>query len=93
MLFDRQEDHADTVFAYRRQREPKFRAFAAEKLVRDLNENSGAVTCLRIAAARSAVRQVDQDLNAFGDDFMRRFALDIDEKANSAGVALVDRVI
>ena len=42
-----------------------------EELVRDLNEDAGAVAGLRIAAARAAMRQVDQDLDALGDDVVR----------------------
>jgi hypothetical protein len=37
--------------------------------------------------------QVHQDLNALGDDVMRRLILDIDHEADTAGVVLVLRVV
>ena len=92
-MLDRQEDHADAVFAGRRQSETKLCAFAAEELVRDLNQNAGAVAGFRVASARAAMRQVDEDLNAFGDDFVRWLAVDVDNKANTAGVFLVARIV
>ena len=43
---------------------PSLRALAREELVRDLDQDAGAVAGLRVAAAGAAVRQVDQDLDA-----------------------------
>jgi hypothetical protein len=39
------------------------------------------------------VRQVDQNLDAFEDDVVRPLALEIRNKANSAGIVLVARVV
>ena len=47
-----------------RQGEAELGAFAREELVRNLDEDAGAVAGLRIAAAGAAVRQVDENLNA-----------------------------
>ena len=43
---------------------PELGALAREELVRNLNQDAGAVAGFRIAAASAAVRQVDQDLDA-----------------------------
>ena len=67
----RQEHHADAVGARLGQRETQLRAFARKELVRDLDQNAGAVARLRIAAASAAMRQVDQDLDALADDVVR----------------------
>ncbi len=66
-----QKHHADAILACGRQREAQLRAFAREKLVRDLDQNAGAVARFRIAAASAAMRQVDEDLQTLGDDVMR----------------------
>ena len=68
LAFHRQENHAHAVFARRRQREAEARAFAREKLVRNLDQDARAVARFRIAAAGAAVRQVDENLNALLDD-------------------------
>ena len=93
MRIDRQKHHPHAIFARRRQRKTKPRAFALEKRVRNLNQNSGAVAGLRIAAARAAMRQVDQDLNALEDDVVRFAPGNIGHKADAAGIVLMLRVI
>ena len=75
------------------QGEAELRALAREKLVRDLDQEAGAVAGFRIAAAGAAMRQVDQDLNALDDDVVRFLALDVGDKANAAGIVLVARVV
>ena len=71
--------------------EAKLGAFAAEEFVRDLDEDARAVAGFRIAAAGAAMREVDEDLNALGDDFVRRLAIDIDDETDTAGIALIMR--
>ena len=93
MLFDRQEHHADAIFARRRQRETESRRFAREKFVRDLNQNAGAVAGFRIATAGAPMRQVDEDLNPLFDDVVGFLALDIGHKTHAAGVVLVARIV
>ena len=61
--------------------------------MRDLDQDAGAVARLRIAAASAAMRQVDQDLDAFADDFVGLFAVQIDDEAHAAGVVLVLGVV
>ena len=89
----RQEDHADAVLARRRQGETQLGALAREELVRDLDQDAGAVAGSRIAAAGAAVRQVDQNLDALEDDVVRLLALDIGNEADAAGIVLVARVV
>ena len=90
---DRQKHHAHAVLARRRQREAQLGALAREELVRDLNQNAGAIAGLRIAAACAAMGQVEQNLYALHDDVVRFLALDVGDKANAAGIVLVARVV
>ncbi len=89
----RQEHHADAVLAGGRKREAEAGAFAREELVRDLDQDAGAVAGFRIAAAGAAVRQVDQDLDALDDDVVGLVAVDVGDEANAAGIVLVSRVV
>ncbi len=63
--------------------------FAAEELVRDLDQQARAVAGFGIAAAGAAMRQVDQNLNAFFDNVVRFDTLDIGDKAHAAGVVFI----
>ena len=89
----RQKHHADAVLARRRQREAQLGALARKELVRDLNQDAGAVAGFRIAAARAAVREVDEDLQSLDDDVVRLLALDVDHEADATGVVLVSRIV
>ena len=93
MRLDGQEGHADAVFAFGREGEAEGGAFAGEELVRNLNENAGAVAGFGIAAAGAAVGQVDEDLDAFGDDVVGFVAFDAGDEADAAGVVLVAGVV
>ena len=59
MLLNRQESHADGVFARFRQGEAQRLAFAGEELVRNLDQQAGAITGFGVATAGAAMRQVD----------------------------------
>ena len=61
--------------------------------MRDLDENAGAVSRLRIAAAGATMCQVQQNLNALADDFVTLVAGDAGDKPDTAGVVLVRRVV
>ena len=88
-----QKDQTGAVFAGGGQGEAFFGAFAREKSVGDLNKESGAVAGLRIAATGSAVRQIDEDLDALGNDIVRFVAVDVHHEANPAGIAFVGRIV
>ena len=87
------ERHAHTVLAARRQREAQLAAFPHEELVRNLDQDAGAVAGFRIAAACSAVRQVDQKLYALDDDLVGLLTLDIGDEADATRIAFVGGVI
>jgi len=91
--FDGQKGHADAVLAFGGQAEAEARALADEELVRDLDEDAGAVAGFGIAAAGSTVGEVDEDLDAFGNDVMGFVAFDAGDEADAAGVVLVAGVV
>ena len=90
---DGQEHHADAVLAGGRQGEAELGALAGEELVRNLDEDAGAVAGFRVAAAGAAVGQVDENLDALDDDVVGFLALDAGDEANSAGIVLMARVV
>ena len=61
--------------------------------MRDLDQNPGAVTRFRVASAGAAVRQINEDLNAFAYDFMGLLAIEVDHESHPAGVVLVTRIV
>ena len=83
----------DAVLAGGRQREAQLGALAREELVRDLDQHAGAVAGFRIAAARSAMRQVDQDLDALDDNVVRFLTVKVDDEAHAAGIVLVAGIV
>ena len=91
--FHRQEHHADAVLPGRRQREAQFGALAGEELVRNLDQHAGAVAGFRIAAARSAMRQIDQNLYALDDNIVRFLTFDVGDEADAAGIVLVAGIV
>ena len=82
-LVMRQEHEAGAVRAGGGQRE---RHDLAQERVGHLNQDAGAVTGVRLAAAGAAVLQVDEDLQRLRDDVVRALALDVDDEADAAGV-------
>ena len=64
-----------------------------KKLIRDLDQNAGAVACQRIGADRAAMGEVAQDLQALLDDGVALRALDVRDEADAAGVVLVGRIV
>ena len=93
VAFDRQEDHADAVLARRRESEAEAVTLTGEEGVGDLDEDAGAVTGVGVAAGGAAVGQVDEDLDSLEDDLVGLAALDVDDEADAAGVALGARVV
>ena len=61
--------------------------------MRDLEQDSRAVTGLRIAAAGAPVREVDENLDAFADDVVAFLAGNVRHKTNPTGIVLVARVV
>jgi hypothetical protein len=62
-------------------------------LVRDLHQQTRPVAGLTVTPTRAAMRELDQDLDAFLNNVVRRVAFDVGYEADTAGVVLVLRVI
>ncbi len=88
-----QEYHAHTVLAERRQLDAPASHFLAEKLVGNLDQNTGPVAGQRVRADRAAMGEVLEDLQALLDDGMAPGALDVRNEAHATGVVFVGRVI
>ena len=84
-----QEDHADAVFAGRRQFDALLGHLFAVQRVGQLDQDAGAVAHQLVGAHRAAVVQVLQDLQALLDDGVALLALDVGHEADAAGVMLV----
>ena len=93
MRLHRQEDHAHAVGARRREHPPQFLRLAGKKLMRDLQQQPCAIARFAIAPASSAVCQLDQDLDALLDNFVRGLAFNVRDETDPAGVMLVAGVI
>jgi hypothetical protein len=61
--------------------------------VRDLDQDSGAVAGVVLAAAGTAVIQVHQRLQTIANQLMRLSPLQIDDESHTATVVFVTRVI
>ena len=68
-------------------------AFVAEETVRNLNQDTRAVTGQRVGAGGTAMRQVVEDRQALDDNVMAFPVLDVDHESNAAGIVLVPGVI
>ena len=84
--FLRQEDHADAVFAGRRQLDTLLGHFGAVEFVRNLDQQTGAVAHQRIGTHRAAVIDVFEDLQTLSHDAVRLVALDMGNKADTPGI-------
>ncbi len=91
--FDGKEGHADAILAFGGEGEAERGAFAGEEFVRDLDEDAGAIAGLGIAAAGAAMGQVDEDLDAFGDNVVGFMAFDAGDETDTAGVMFVSGVV
>ena len=74
------------------QLEAEPRALGAEEPLGQLHQDAGAVAGLRIGAARRAMREPAQDLEALVDDGARPLALDVRDEADAAGVSFPCRI-
>ena len=88
-----QEDHAHAVGAARGQGDAQSVALIGEEVVGHLDQESCAVSRLRVGATGAPVAQVDQHLQPLGDDPVGLDALDIGHEAHAAGVVLEAGVV
>src|SRR6266849_7162997 len=93
MFLHRQERHAYAISAGQRQFEAQFAALPHKELMRDLEENAGAIARLGIASAGPAVRQVEQHLDYLAYDFVTLVAANIGYKPDPAGIVLLRRMV
>ncbi|SPP65863.1 hypothetical protein NITLEN_40336 [Nitrospira lenta] len=89
----RQEHHAHAILARIRQDHADITSRAFQKFMRNLKQNTRAVTGARVATLRAAVGQILKNLQALLDNRVGFLALNIDHKTHSARVFLVFRVI
>jgi hypothetical protein len=61
--------------------------------VRNLNQDARTVARLRIASARTAVRQIDQDLNTLVNDVVGFLSFYMRNKADAAAIVLMPRIV
>src|SRR5262249_49195721 len=93
MLFHGQKRHAHTVLARLRKREAQGGTLAREELMRNLNQDAGAIAGFRITAARTPVRQADEDLDPLPDNVVRLVAFDTRDEAYTTGIVLKTGII
>jgi hypothetical protein len=86
----RQENQPCTIFARRWKRRRRARP---QKGIRHLNEDAGAVAGVFLASARSAVLQIDQDLQRLLDNVVRPPPLDVHNETHATRVVFVGRVV
>jgi hypothetical protein len=61
--------------------------------MRDLQEDSGAVSHIRVRADGPPVGEVHQDFQSLADDLVGFLATDIYDEADSAGIMLVFGIV
>jgi hypothetical protein len=89
----RKKSHGDAISAGAGKLDSKFAAFAREEDMRDLNEDAGTITGFGITPGRSAMREVDKNLNTLPDDVVAFFATNAGDKTHTARIMLISRMI
>ena len=89
----REEHHANAIFPGRGQRHAGLPGGQLQKLVGGLDQDASAIAGVGLAAAGAAVIQVHQHLQRLLDDGVGLPALDVNHKANAAGLVLELRVV
>ncbi len=89
----RHEQHADRVFAGRRQAEAEPAGLRGEERVRNLDQDAGAVAGARIGADGAAMLEIAEDRQGVLDDLVRFFSFDVGDKADAAGAFAERRIV
>ena len=85
--------HADAVFARRRQFHALLGHLVAVVLVRNLDQDTGAVAHQRIGAHGAPVIEVFQDQQALFHDGVALVALDVGDETDAAGIVFIGRIV
>jgi hypothetical protein len=88
-----QKEHTDAIFAGWWQFDPAFLGYEFQKLMRRLDENTGAITGVGFATASTAVIQVEQNLKGLLNDCVRLATFDVYHEPDPAGFMLELRVV
>lgn len=64
-----------------------------EESIRDLSENSGAITSKRVATAGASVFQIQQNVDALPYNRVRGFALQVGYETNATGIVFIAWII
>ena len=92
-ILPRKEDHAYPVVSFRRELQPTGPAVTFQKLMGNLDEGSGPVSGLRIAAAGPSMSQVGEHFQPLADDEVAACPVHVDHEADAATVPLEARVV
>ncbi len=93
MLLDRKKGHAHAIGAGAREFEAKGFALAHEEIVRNLNQDAGAITGFGIASAGAPMSEVGKNLDSFEDDVVTLVAAHAGDESDTAGIMLVGRIV
>jgi hypothetical protein len=89
----RQEYHSYPVLAASGQLYFEILALPGKETVGDLDQDSGAIASVHLAATSAAVFKIQQNLERFWDYCIRPAPLGVDNKTHSTGVMLECRIV
>ena len=92
-LVQRKEAHAHGVLAGFGQVDPDLGAFLQEESMGQLRQDAGAVAGLLLGSARTAVIQIDQDLDALLHDVVGFDVLQVRNETDTAGVVFEPGIV
>ena len=92
-MFLGQEDHADAVFTWWRQRHALGRHLGTVIVVGHLDQDAGAVAHQLVGPDGAAVVQVGEDVETLTDDCVRALSFDVRDEADAASVVFGRRVV
>ena len=91
--FGRQEDHPDGVLASRRQRQPVLGTHLPQEFVRHLEQHARAVARVVFTATGPTMLEILENFEAARQNVVRLHAIQVGDKADSAGIVFVLRVV
>lgn len=88
-----QENHSRPVFACWRQLHALSHHLSAVKLVRDLDQDPGAIAHQLVCADRATMVEVFEDLQSLLNDTVRSLALDVRHEPDPAGIMFIGQPV